>query len=79
MPCDTVNNMDAADDNHIKWHTSDALHATHWKDSNIYYTLRAYYIDAFVKAFDETFDYNYTITDGMLFHEIKRRSLNEDH
>lgn len=74
MPCDTINNIETQEEDRLVWHVPDALHAPHWEvsglDVNRFYEMKRCYVNAFINAFDETFHYDYTESEGMMIHTI---------
>ena len=78
MPCDRVNSVSEASENHINWITLKCLHEDYWKevggDIHVYYELRSSFINGFLEGINTNFTYSFKDSEdpSVLFvHTIK--------
>lgn len=77
MPCDRVNSVSDASDEHIRWVTQKCLHKDYWDeaggDIHVYYQMRKSFINGFLAGLGTDFKYEYEDANipGLLFvHKI---------
>ncbi len=78
MPCDRVNAITSKSVDLLEWQTERCVHRSNWENGGsaveTYYGFRASFTEAFIKAANAAFEYEFKFIDGIQYHTIRKQS-----